>query len=226
MSSIDHLLNTVHCMDCLEFMKKLPDKCIDLVLTDPPYWINMSKWTHLKCDEKSISSKRKMIVGDWDSSKPSKDYFQEIFRVSKNQVIWWANYFSEHLAWSRWWIFWDKKIDERSGSNFADWEIAYTSFDRNVAKYSFATIGFDWLNNPQKEDKIHPTQKPLPLFRWILENYSEKWMTILDPFAWSWTTGVACKELGRDYILIEKEPKYVDVINKRLANTTVSLFHS
>jgi len=220
------LLNTVHCMDCLEFMKTLPDGCVDLVLTDPPYWIWMSKWTFLVNTEKKITWKRKFESHTRDDFIPSKEVFNEILRISKNQIIFWWNYFIEHLHNSRCWIVREKKEDYRQWSNFADCELARTSFDENIRLYKFWVIWFDWLNNPQKEDKVHPTQKPVPLFKRILENYSEQWMTVLDCFAWSWTTGVACKELGRNYILVEKEPKYCDIIHKRLQNTTVSLFHS
>lgn len=221
---LKEMLNKVHCADCLEFMKQIPDNSIDLVLTDPPYGINMSKWTFLTNDKKKISWKRKFDSDTRDDKIPEKEYFDEIFRISKNQIIWWGNYFVEHLKNSRCWLVWEKKEDYRQWSNFADCELAWTSFDKNVKIYKFWVIWFDWLNNPQKEDKVHPTQKPTPLFRWILENYSDKWMTILDPFLWSWTTAVACKELWRDFIGIEKEQKYCDIANKRLNYTTESLF--
>jgi len=217
-------LNKIYLWDCLDLMKQIPDKSIDLVLTDPPYWIGMSKWTYLTNDKKGITANRKFESADRDDNIPDKEYFSEIIRISKNQIIRWWNYFIEYLHNSRCWIFRDKKIDDRQGSNFADWELAWTSFDKNVRKYIFPTIWFDWLNNPQKEDKLHPTQKPVPLFKWILENYSEPWMTILDPFLWSWTTAVACKQMDRNFIGIEREEKYVDIANKRLQYTQVALF--
>ncbi len=102
--------------------------------------------------------------------------------------------------------------------------MAWTSFDTALRiKKVHCTGGSMWYTEDTR-GKVHPTQKPKLLFEWILENYSEKWMTILDPFLWSWTTAIACKELWRNYIGIEKEQKYVDIANKRLATTTVSLF--
>lgn len=207
------LLNTVHCMDCLEFMKGLPDKCIDLVLTDPPYawWDWVINWIELQNESNA-----------WNTRKPTKEYWKEIFRVSKNQIVWGWNYFTNFLPESRCRIVRDKNNWE---SKMADWELARTSFDANLKIIKVHRTWSAWKRE-DTGDKIHPTQKPRTLFRRILENYSEQWMTILDCFAWSWTTGIACKELWRNYILVEKEPKYVDIIHKRLQNTTVSLFHS
>lgn len=206
------LLNTVHCMDCLEFMKTLPDKCIDLVLTDPPYWIgeDIRKADNTWRKERKQEERRDLEI-------PCKKYFEEIIRVSKNQIIRGGNYYITYLFWSRCYLIRDK-IQTFS---WADSEMAWTSFDSSAKHYRLSRIEFHWW-----EYKEHPTQKPVWLFRWCLENYSEQWMTILDCFAWSWTTWVACKELWRNYILVEKEPKYVDIINRRLANTTISLFHS
>jgi len=211
------LLNTVHCMDCLEFMKTLPDKCVDLVLTDPPYWIGID-W-----QKKSIANNpkhnRKEHEFMWrDSFIPTEEYFTEMFRVSKNQIIRWGNYFVCYFTeWHKWWVVRDKW---QHWLTMSDCEFAYSSFDcpTRVFIQNRVEILQNWAE--------HPTQKPLSLFRRILENYSEQWMTVLDCFAWSWTTWVACKELWRNYILVEKEPKYVDIIHKRLQNTTVSLFHS
>ncbi len=209
------LLNTVHCMDCLEFMRTLPDGCVDLVLTDPPYGI----WMDRDINNKSI-------VSSWnnrDNNRPEKIFFDEMQRVSKNQIIRWGNYFADFLPPKQCWLVRDKN---NWSSTFADWELARTSFDTSVR---IRKIHWTWLQCWYTEDtgrKEHPTQKPRALFRRILEDYSEQWMTILDCFAWSWTTWVACKELWRNYILVEKEPKYVDIIHKRLQNTTVSLFHS
>lgn len=213
------LLNTVHCMDCLEFMKWLPDGCIDLVLTDPPYWIGI-KWK--VGGEKLAKVRDYWNFNNWDNIIPSKDVFQEIKRVSKNAIIFWWNYFIENLENSPCRIVRDKN----NSWNFADCELARTNFDTAVRLYKYTWNGMLQEDMKNKEFREHPTQKPVALFRRILENYSEQWMTILDCFAWSWTTWVACKELGRNYILVEKEPKYCDIIHKRLQNTTVSLFHS
>ena len=213
-------LNKVHCWDCLEFMKQIPDKSIDLVLTDPPYGINADKWFSgsgwFNWQAKSIP--RRQYEDDWDNFTPTQEYFDEIFRIAKNVIIFWGNFFTDKLPQSNHWIFWDKN---NTMPTFWDWELIYTNFDRNsVKKYYYEYNWLIWAEPTRR----HPTQKPIMLIRKLLENYSEKWMTILDPFLWSWTTAVACKELGRNFIWIEKEQKYVDIANKRLANTTMSLF--
>lgn len=198
-------------------MKTLPDKCIDLVLTDPPYGIGIKGkvgWNNL------WQSKDYGDFNNRDTNIPHKEYFDEMVRISKNAIIFWWNYFVEYLHNSSCRIVWDK---DNSG-NFADCELAWTNFDTAVRKY---TRRWNWMLQEQmdaKETRYHPTQKPVPLFRWILENYSKKWMTILDCFSGSGTTWVACKELGRNYILIEKEPKYIEITNKRLECITPSLF--
>jgi site-specific DNA-methyltransferase (adenine-specific) len=203
-------LNKIYCADCLEIMKQIPDKSIDLVLTDPPYGI----WEDIRSADDSWRKERKQ-ENRWDLDIPSEEYFKEIFRISKNQIIWWWNYFIEYLYNTRCYLIWDK-VQDFTG---ADSELAWTSFNKSAKHYRLSRIEFHWW-----EKKYHPTQKPVWLFRWILENYSEKWQTILDPFLWSWTTAVACKEMWRNFIGIEKEQKYVDIANKRLATTTISLF--
>lgn len=176
---------------------------------------------------KSWGGKLAKVKDYWDFNnrdefKPSIEYFQEIQRISNNAIIFWWNYFSSNLTDSSCRIVWDKN----NSWNFADCELAWTNFDTAVRLFKYTRNGMLQEDMKNKEVRNHPTQKPVALFRRILENYSEQWMTILDCFAWSWTTWVACKELWRNYILIEKEPKYVEIIHKRLANTTVSLFHS
>lgn len=220
------LLNTVHCMDCLEFMKTLPDGCIDLVLTDPPYWIGIDTamqkvaWTY---QWNGVAIRGNYWSSERDTFRPTEDYFEEIQRISKQAIIFWWNYFADVLPASRCWLVWDKN---NWTNDFADCELARTNFTTSVRKYTRTRNGMLQEDMKNKENRQHPTQKPVWLFRQILEDCSEQWDTILDCFAWSWTTWVACKELWRNYILVEKEPKYVDIINRRLANTTISLFHS
>ena len=204
-------LNKVHHWDCLELMRLIPDKSIDLVLTDPPYWIgeDIRSADNSGRKEWKEENRRDLFI-------PSKEYFDEMIRISKNQIIRWWNYFIEYLKNTRCYLIWDK-VQDFTG---ADSEFAWTSFDKSAKHYRLSRVEFHWW-----EHKRHPTQKPLSLFRRILENYSEPWMTILDPFLWSWTTAIACKELWRNFIGIEKEKKYVDIANKRLATTSVWLFN-
>lgn len=209
-------INKIYLWDCLEIMKQIPDKSIDLVLTDPPYWIWIS-WQK-KSISKNPKHNRKYHEDFWrDNETPSQDYFDEIYRISKNQIIRWWNYFIDKLRWNnKWWIVRDKW---QHWLTMSDWELARTSYNTPLRIFieNRVQIQVDW--------SVHPTQKPLSLFKRIIENYSEPWMIILDPFLWSWTTAISCKWLWRNFIGIEKEPKYVDIANKRLENVNISLFH-
>ena len=202
--------------DSLEYMKTLPDKSIDLVLTDPPYWIRIS-WQKQSINTYNPKANRKFYEDkEWDLSIPSKEYFDEIFRISKNQIIWGWNYFVNYLTeWHKWWLLWDKW---QHGLTMSDWELAYTSFDSPMRVFVLNRVAL------QKDQSKHPTQKPKELFKWCLENYSKPWDLVLDCFAWSGTTAVACIETGRNYIVIEKEADYVEIIKKRVKNTTPPLF--
>lgn len=211
-------LNKIYHWDCLDLMKQIPDKSIDLVLTDPPYWIWYGKMLKWKWDWMGGADKnwwKDYWCPDRDESRPSKEYFDEIFRISKNQIIRWGNYFIDYLEPKMCRLVRDKWQRDFS---LADWELARTSFDKalRICTVPRAEALQDW--------KQHPTQKSLRLFKWCLENYSEPWMTILDPFLWSWTTAIACKQMWRNFIWIEKEQKYVDIANKRLKYTQVALF--
>ena len=134
-------------------------------------------------------------------------------RISKNQIIFGGNYFIKYLDNTPCFIVWDK---DNSG-NFADCELAWTSFKTATKKFTFRWNGMLQENMKNKEERFHPTQKPVALFQWILQKYSSPGTTIFDPFAGSGTTAIACLETGRNYILIEKEPDYVEIINKRIA---------
>lgn len=200
---IESLVNTVINDDCLNVMRQLPDKCIDFVLTDPPYGIGEDGGKNRR-----MQSKHKKL--NWDK-KPDKIYFQEIKRISKNQIIWGGNYFTDFLYPSSCWLCWDKKL---YNSDFSDFELAWTSFNSGCKIFIKCKNG----GNIKlfKESHQHPTQKPVSLFQWILQNYSTPGMTIFDPFAGSGTTAIACLETGRNYILVEKEKEYFDIINNRI----------
>lgn len=208
-------INKIHHWDCLELMKQIPDKSIDLILTDPPYWLGIDGQEETV--NKNPKHNRKYHKSLWrDDDIPPKEYFEEMMRISKNQIIRWWNYFVKYFdEWHKGWLIWDKW---QHWLTMSDCEIAYSSFDSptRIFVQNRVAIQTDW--------SYHPTQKPLVLFKRILENYSEPWMTILDPFLWSWTTAIACKEMNRNFIGIEKEQRYVDIANKRLQYTQVWLF--
>jgi len=208
---MDKYLNKIIQGDCLEVLKQLPDNSVDLVLTDPPYGINADKGV----GGGSHRGKVNKFDGNWDSTIPSKEYFDEIFRVSKNQIIFGGNYFTEYLKNSPCYIIWDKR-EGLPTRTFADCEMAWTSFKSPARIFRFRWDGMIQENMKNKEVKFHPTLKPLELFRWIIENYSEEGQIILDPFLGSGTTAVACKQLGRNYIGIELSQEYCDIANKRL----------
>lgn len=195
---IDHLLNKIHLGDCLEFMRELPDKCVDLVLTDPPYGIGAASGAHSNL--KGLGNK------DWDENIPNSEVFNEIFRVSKNQIIWGGNYF--YLPPTRGFLFWNKHPMPPS---YACGEYAWTSFDKNAAMWSGRTG-----DEVSVKDRIHHTQKPNQLMKFCIEYSVLEKGIVLDCFSGSGTTALACHDLGLDFICIEKDPDYHAASVKRL----------
>jgi site-specific DNA-methyltransferase (adenine-specific) len=202
-------LNRIYCGDCLDLMKEIPDKSIDLVLTDPPYGIKENNERNLS--RGGLAKPRDYGHFDWDNKPPKKEVFNEIFRVSQNQIIFGGNYFS--LPPTSCYIVWDKK---NFGTDFADCELAWGSFNSAVRIFRYRWLGFLREDMTHKEERVHPTQKPVKLMEWCLLKYSQPGDTVLDPFLGSGTTAVACKRTGRNFIGIEKEQKYVEIALKRL----------
>lgn len=208
------MLNTIIQGDCLEIMKTMPDKSVDLVLTDPPYGIGagISKRANTQHGKAAAVSKD---YGDeeWDSKIPPPEVFAEMKRISKNQIIFGGNYFVEYLENSPCWIVWDK---DNGNNGYADCELAWTSFKTAVRRLRFRWHGMLQENMKEKEVRVHPTQKPVPVMEWIISKYTEQGQTIFDPFAGSGTTCVAAQNLGRDFIGIEISEKYCEIARKRL----------
>ena len=196
--------------DCINILKQLPDKCIDLVLTDPPYGIDYGGQLKGKGDGNGGIDKngwRSWDAPEWDKERPSKELFDEIIRVSKNQVIWGGNYFADLLPASQGWFVWNKM---QRNFSLADAELAWTSFDR-------ATRIFDYSRAQALQDgKQHPAQKPLRLMEWCLEKSSKEGEIVLDCFSGSGTTAVACHNFKRHFICIEKDKRYYEESVKRL----------
>lgn len=205
---LEKLKNKITLGDSFEILKQLPDKCIDLVLTDPPYGITYSSNPH---------SNSKMTKKSWDNSTPSDEFFLDILRVSKNQIIFGGNYFP--ILWKfggRGFIFWNKHTYV---PNFADGELAWTSFDRVAKCYEFPWAGF--IKTGETEKAIHPTQKPIKLIEAILRDYAPRvagGLLVADFFSGSGTTAVACHNLGIDFIAIEKDEEYFKTSSERLKN--------
>lgn len=202
-------LNKIYCMDCLEFMKNIPDDYFDLIITDPPYGIG-ADINQQKAGGKSGWTKYE-IETDWDRAIPKKIVFEEMIRVSKNQVIWGGNYFTEFLPPRMGWLVWDKGQREFS---LADGEIAWTSFNKALRIFNMSRSEFKFGIN---EKRTHPTQKPIKLGRWILDKFATKGMKIFDPFAGAGSFLIACKQQGFDFIGCEINKEYVKIANKRLA---------
>ena len=213
-------LNKVYNMDCLEHMSKIPDNFYDLCLTDPPYGIGMDGKVGINGAGRAKEYQNK----NWDKSTPSKEIFDEIIRVSKNQIIFGANHFIDKIPYSSsCWLFWDKDNKE---SFFADGELAWTNFKTAVRVYKFRWHGMLQQDMANKEDRHHPTQKPVELFKMILRDYAIKndYTKIFDPFMGSGTTAIACKSLSLDYVGCELDKDYYEIINKRLSQVQGSLF--
>lgn len=203
--------------DCMDILKQLPDKCIDLVLTDPPYGIGASSKNFLRKGKQT--GKSLCVSGikyndrNWDTNIPKKEVFEQIKRVSKNQIIWGGNFFASFLGNSSCWLVWDKL----TGDNlYADCELAFTSFSKAVRKYTYLWKGMFQQDMKNKEIRVHPTQKPLPLFEWCLKNYSNENDLVLDCFSGSGTTAIACHRLKRRFICIEKDIEYYKKSVERL----------
>jgi len=204
-------INKIICGDCLEVMKDMPDKCVDLVLTDPPYG---KMWTRGKNAIGLLKEQNENDKTIWDI-KPTKEYFDEIFRVSKNQIIFGGNYFTDYLYPSNCWIVWDKLGNLKLGEQipFADCELAWTSFTKVVKKFVCRSAGFI---KDTKDIRQHPTQKPTELMKWIIGKYANESDLILDCFMGSGSTLVAAKQLGRKFIGIEINPEYCKIAEDRL----------
>lgn len=201
------LINRIINADCLDILRQLPDKCVDLILTDPPYGL-ASKSTQGAGKLKNRALNKGDISSKWDTA-PTPEVFAEIFRVSQNQIIWGGNYFI--LPPCRCFIVWDKC---QPWENFSKAEYAWTSFDKPAKLFKF---------DNRTGDKIHPTQKPLQLFEWCLETFTSKDDLILDCFSGSGTTAVACHNLKRRFICIEKDPDYWKASVERLERVQAQL---
>jgi len=212
-------MNKIYCMDCLEGMKQLEDNSVDLVLTDPPYGIGADKGFTAKLG--SSPNNTRIYEDNWDNKTPNKEVFDEILRIGKKVIIFGGNYFLDKLPFKTSWIVWDKVGNMKQFSFLSDVELAWTNFDRNISKkYTVIQKGFI----AEERDRIHPTQKPVKLFRNIIKDYSEEGDLICDPFMGSGTTAVACKQLNCNFIGFEISQEYVNIANKRLEQDNLTNF--
>lgn len=194
----------VHNTDCMTFMRTLPDNAFDLAICDPPYGIGEdgAKNHSRGC----IAKSREYTPKEWDRCAPDKAVFDEIIRVSRNQIIFGANHFIDRIPYpSSCWIVWDK---ENGATDFADCELAWTSFPSAVRKFAFRWQGMLQGDMKHKEERIHPTQKPVQLYAWILRNYAKEGATIFDPFVGSGSSRIAAYKLGFDFTGCEIDAEY------------------
>ncbi|KAB2938019.1 MAG: site-specific DNA-methyltransferase [Hyphomicrobium sp.] len=194
--------------DCLAWLQAQTTKSIDLILTDPPYGLNVAGTGKFRSNNRAFSP------SSWDTSRPSRNYFNEMRRISHNQIIWGGNYFADFLPPSRCWIAWWKN-DRLPRLNFADCELAWTSFDRPAYVYNCR-----WRSSVRDSKESlypHPTQKPLAVMRWCVEQFTEPDALIADPFLGTGTTAVAATALGRRCIGIESDREYFDIAARRLS---------
>ena len=219
--------STVFNEDCLTGMKRYPDNYFDLAVVDPPYGINATNMQMGSAPNRSrtdgynsgpsistaIKTKGRLNAGsgklknrllntsliDWDNEKPSQEYFDELFRVSKNQIIWGGNYFD--LKTTRCVLCWDKC---QPWENFSQWEMAWTSFDKPAALFRYSSTG-----GANTEKKIHPTQKPIALYDWIFRRFSERGMRILDTHLGSGSSRISADKAGLDFTGFETNRDYL-----------------
>ena len=202
----------IRCCDNMELMRGFPDKYFDLAIVDPPYGIGEASGKNHS--RGSICAPKMYAIKDWDNSVPSEEYFRELFRVSKNQIIWGGNYFLDMIPVpTSCMIVWDK---ENGDNDFADCELAWTSFGTAVRKFSFKWAGMLQGDMKNKETRIHPTQKPVALYKWLLNKYTKPGDRILDTHLGSGSIAIACHDYGFDLTACELDKDYYEAAMKRI----------
>jgi len=189
----------------MELMARYPDKYFDLAIVDPPYGINMAMG-HKGSEKRGDKNKYKTFAGG-DNEIPSSEYWNELFRVSKNQIVWGGNYMIEHLYPTPCFIVWDKKQPEQF--SMAMCEFAWTSFTSPAKIYTKRVVGADNV-------RVHPTQKPVDLYKWLLHNYANEGDKILDTHLGSGSIAIACHDMGFDLTACELDKDYYEAAMKRL----------
>jgi len=225
--------SNVYLEDCMIGMARYPDKYFDLAIVDPPYGIGIvqrmykGRSGYVNPKEKYAVKKANHTIKDWDNQRPSAEYWDELFRVSKNQIVWGANYFTDYLPLSRGWVFWDKDVN----GDFSKGELAWTSFDFALKKVLYVWDGMrqgqqvnktpckggNWKQgNPcGLEKRNHPTQKPVALYKWLLSTYAKEGMKILDTHLGSGSSRIAAYDMGFDFTAFELDKEYFDAQEKR-----------
>lgn len=223
-------------VDCMEYMRTVPDKYFDLAIVDPPYGIGESgktnasrgsaagagKWAGSRNTTGAGVPSTQFAHKDWDREPPSHAYFNELLRVSSNQIIWGANHFVDRIGLpSPCWIVWDKV---NGTTDFADCELAYTSFPTAVRKFQYMWNGMLQGDMKNKERRIHPTQKPVKLYEWLLNNYAEEGQKILDTHLGSGSSAIAAHYFGvGEFVGCELDPDYCAAAKARFDKETAQI---
>lgn len=188
-------------IDCMEYMATLPDKAFDLAIVDPPYGIGVNHNMGRRKGDRPSNYK----PASWDSKSPNETYFNELFRISQNQIVWGANHFISKMPYdSSCWLMWDKGFSEEV--TFAQFELAWTSFTSTCKKFDLF---------PNGSYRIHPTQKPIALYKWLLKNYAKEGDRILDTHLGSGSSAIAAYDGGFDFVGCEIDKDYYDAAVKR-----------
>jgi site-specific DNA-methyltransferase (adenine-specific) len=215
--------------DCMEIMKQYPDKYFDLAIVDPPYGIGADKaqnnaaMQRIKAEGKSKAGRGWKLYADtdWDNEIPTIEYWEQLFRVSKNQIVWGGNYFTEYLPPSMGWIMWDKGQRDFS---LADGELAWTSFNKALRIFEMSR-GKALAKNNEQGGRFHPTQKPEMLYSWILHNYAKQGDLILDTHFGSGSIALAVDKANRldkmnlHLTACEIDKEYIDKAIKRISES-------
>lgn len=204
-------------IDCMEYMKGLPDNAFDLAIVDPPYLDNYAAMQNLNTDMKGKKAKvGKYHYNSLENAAPKAEYFEQLFRVSKHQIIWGWNYYVQYLNTCPSYIVWDK---DNSG-NFADCETAWCSIKGAARVFKYRWNGMLQENMSNKEIRIHPTQKPKALYAWLLKNYAKEGWKIFDSHLGSASIAIACDALGFQLTACEIDEKYFNDAKRRFDKET------
>lgn len=212
-------MNVAYNMDCMEAMRKMPDYCFDLAVVDPPYGIRMDGG---EIGGNNCAAVTRYAKKEWDREPPPPEYFRELVRVSRNQIIFGANHFASRLPKvdTPCWIVWDK---DNGGSDFADFEMAWTSFSSAARLFRFRWAGMLQGNMKQKEVRIHPTQKPVALYAWIFSKFANHGEKILDTHLGSGSSRIAAYDAGLNFVGFEIDPDYFTAQEERYSAHTAQL---
>lgn len=206
--------------DCMDYLPWYPDDYFDLAIVDPVYGdvrqggYASGKYAGKKMSKYASAKQTSYHYSVWQQEKTGEGYFQELFRVSKNQIVWGGNYFVEAIKKnSQGWIVWDKR---NGTTKYADCELAWTSFDKAVRMFSFRWNGMLQEDMKHKEKRVHPTQKPVKLYEWILDTYAKESDKILDTHVGSASSLIACERKGFEYVGFEIDKVYYDTAMERI----------